>query len=212
MRDIGKNIRQLRTQQNMPQDELARKLFVTRQTVSNYENGKSRPDVEMLERIADVFQTDIVTLIYGPKPKKIPGIVFACGGAVVLGVLLLIANANAGKLETQTFEIGKLTKVLYILWPMYFTFLGWLTSGLVGTVLKWKPKDSKALPWAGWILAGLLVIWFAMMVLHFGGQQIGWISQAVYGLYVFCYRIHIPQNLIYLLPGVALWLLGFPKR
>ena len=37
MRDIGKNIRQLRTEKNMTQDELARKLFVTRQTVSNYE-------------------------------------------------------------------------------------------------------------------------------------------------------------------------------
>ena len=37
MRDIGKNIRQLRTEMNMTQDELARKLFVTRQTVSNYE-------------------------------------------------------------------------------------------------------------------------------------------------------------------------------
>ena len=45
MRDIGKNIRQLRTAKNMTQDELAEKLFVTRQTVSNYEPGKSRPDV-----------------------------------------------------------------------------------------------------------------------------------------------------------------------
>ena len=47
MRDIGKNIRQLRTQQNMTQDELAQKLFVTRQTVSNYETGKSKPDVAL---------------------------------------------------------------------------------------------------------------------------------------------------------------------
>lgn len=39
MRDIGKNIRELRQRQNMTQDELAARLFVTRQTVSNYENG-----------------------------------------------------------------------------------------------------------------------------------------------------------------------------
>lgn len=45
MRDIGKNIRQLRIQKNMTQDELAQKLFVTRQTVRNYETGKSKPDV-----------------------------------------------------------------------------------------------------------------------------------------------------------------------
>ena len=66
----------------MTQDELAQKLFVTRQTVSNYENGKSRPDVEMLDRIAQMLETDIVTLIYGPTAKKIPGVVFACGAAV----------------------------------------------------------------------------------------------------------------------------------
>ena len=41
MRDIGKNIRDLRKRQNMTQDELAARLFVTRQTVSNYENGVS---------------------------------------------------------------------------------------------------------------------------------------------------------------------------
>ena len=42
MRDIGKNIRDLRKRQNMTQDELAARLFVTRQTVSNYENGVSQ--------------------------------------------------------------------------------------------------------------------------------------------------------------------------
>ena len=45
MRDIGKNIRDLRKRQNMTQDELAARLFVTRQTVSNYEIGRTRPDV-----------------------------------------------------------------------------------------------------------------------------------------------------------------------
>ena len=37
MRDIGKNIRQLRIAQNMTQEEFAERLYVTRQTVSNYE-------------------------------------------------------------------------------------------------------------------------------------------------------------------------------
>ena len=95
---------------------------------------------------------------------------------------------------------------------MYFVFLGWFAAGLVGTAMKRKPKDRKALRWAGVALAGLLGFWFLMMVLHFAGQDIGWISRAVYGVYVFSYRIHVPHDLLYLLPGVALWLLGFPKR
>ena len=48
MRDIGKNIRALRTRRGLSQDQLAEALHVTRQTVSNYETGRSRPDVEML--------------------------------------------------------------------------------------------------------------------------------------------------------------------
>ena len=35
MRDIGKNIRDLRQQSRLTQDELAERLFVTRQTISN---------------------------------------------------------------------------------------------------------------------------------------------------------------------------------
>lgn len=42
MANVGKNIRNLRTQKKLTQDELAEKLFVSRQTVSNYENGVSQ--------------------------------------------------------------------------------------------------------------------------------------------------------------------------
>lgn len=71
MRDIGKNIRDLRMNQNMTQDELAEKLFVTRQTVSNYETGRSRPDIDMLERIAQALHTDPNTILYGPVPAPV---------------------------------------------------------------------------------------------------------------------------------------------
>ena len=66
MRDVGKNIKQIRLSKNMTQDSLADALYVTRQTVSNYENGRSRPDLDMLVRIAEIFDTDVNTLIYGP--------------------------------------------------------------------------------------------------------------------------------------------------
>ncbi len=41
MANVGKNIRILRTRKKMTQDALAEKLFVSRQTVSNYETGGS---------------------------------------------------------------------------------------------------------------------------------------------------------------------------
>lgn len=39
MRDIGKNIKELRCARGLTQEELAERLHVTRQTVSNYETG-----------------------------------------------------------------------------------------------------------------------------------------------------------------------------
>ncbi len=41
MRDIGKNIRYYREKKDYSQEQLAQLLFVTRQTVSNYETGDS---------------------------------------------------------------------------------------------------------------------------------------------------------------------------
>ena len=74
MANVGKNIRILRTKKGMTQDELAEKLFVSRQTVSNYENGKSNPDIDMLMKIAEVLDADANALIYGipvkPDTKK----------------------------------------------------------------------------------------------------------------------------------------------
>lgn len=57
MTDIGKHIRSLRIQQGLTQEQLAQMLYVTRQTISNYEMGKSMPDVEM------ILKNGFITLI-----------------------------------------------------------------------------------------------------------------------------------------------------
>ena len=51
MRDIGANIRRARTRRHLTQDDLAQTVHTTRQTISNYETGRSRPDVETLQRL-----------------------------------------------------------------------------------------------------------------------------------------------------------------
>lgn len=66
MRDIGKNIKTIRQAKNITQEALAEMLHVTRQTVSNYENGRSRPDLDMLIKISEVLETDANTVLYGP--------------------------------------------------------------------------------------------------------------------------------------------------
>ena len=66
MASVAKHIRRLRAEQHMTQEDLAEKLFVTRQTVSAWETGKAQPDLETLERIAVVLGVEVTELIYGP--------------------------------------------------------------------------------------------------------------------------------------------------
>ena len=69
MSDIGKNIKKLRTQKDITQEQLAERLHVTRQAVSNWENGKTQPDVETLSMLAECFEISVEELIYGKKEE-----------------------------------------------------------------------------------------------------------------------------------------------
>ena len=58
---------QLRTQKGLSQDELAEKLFVTRQAVSRWENGETTPNTETLKRLSALFDVSINTLLGAPR-------------------------------------------------------------------------------------------------------------------------------------------------
>ncbi|MBQ6281794.1 MAG: helix-turn-helix domain-containing protein [Oscillospiraceae bacterium] len=58
----------LRTRSGLSQDELAEKLFVTRQAVSRWENGETVPNTEALKLLSKEFQVSINTLLGSPHP------------------------------------------------------------------------------------------------------------------------------------------------
>ena len=62
---IGQKIAVLRTAMQMSQEQLAEQLHVTRQAVSNWENGKTQPDVDTLTQLASVFDVSVERIIYG---------------------------------------------------------------------------------------------------------------------------------------------------
>ena len=53
--DFGKQIRQIRKDAKLTQEQMAAKLNVSRQAVSNWENNKNLPDLEMIITISRVF-------------------------------------------------------------------------------------------------------------------------------------------------------------
>ena len=57
--DIGTRIKKCRENQNVSQDELALKIFVSRQTISNWENNKSYPDIKSLIMLSNIFNVSL---------------------------------------------------------------------------------------------------------------------------------------------------------
>ena len=60
-------IRKLRIEKGMSQDELARKIYVTRQAVSRWENGDTVPNTETLKLLSGLFGVSINTLLGSPR-------------------------------------------------------------------------------------------------------------------------------------------------
>lgn len=70
---VGQHIAAARKRAGLTQEELAARLHVTRQTISNYESMRSQPDIQTLVQLADVFQVPVETLIYGERAARRSG-------------------------------------------------------------------------------------------------------------------------------------------
>lgn len=69
MQAICKNLKRLRKAKGLTQEELAARLHVTRQAVSNWERGTNLPDLALLSELAQALEADVTELLYGPQPK-----------------------------------------------------------------------------------------------------------------------------------------------
>lgn len=65
--DVKDIIRELRTKKSLSQDELAEKVYVTRQAVSRWEKGETTPNTETLKLLSKLFDVSINTLLGSPR-------------------------------------------------------------------------------------------------------------------------------------------------
>lgn len=63
--ELHNQIKKYRTELNLSQEELAEKVYVTRQTISNWENNKNYPDIRSLLLLSALFQVSLDQLIKG---------------------------------------------------------------------------------------------------------------------------------------------------
>lgn len=116
-----------RKRMQMSQDTLAKKMFVTRQAVSNWENGKAYPDVSLIFKLCKTLKIDIKQIVDLDKNIKIEDLItiekrktnrrnLILGGVlvlvffVVIGTLIIVFNRNAFSvynvyLDSQEFEL-----------------------------------------------------------------------------------------------------------
>lgn len=169
MANVGKNIRKLREKRKLTQDELAGKLFVSRQTVSNYETGKSNPDIDMLVRIAEILNTDVNSLIFGiptPPHRKKEMLRFFIYSVFTLfwgsAVALLIPFAD--KWRSDYFDFGPSLIIATFIKPAFYLSLGLLIMQFCFLFLHARIKRSVKAQIAYLILFTFAALYFLLFL------------------------------------------------
>ena len=93
--EIKERLRQLRREKGMTQEQAAAQVGVTRQALSSYESGRTRPDIEMLLRLAQVYGTDLEGVLYGREREEKALRRWKILAAAVFGGMLLLALVSA---------------------------------------------------------------------------------------------------------------------
>lgn len=110
---VGNQIKKYRDQLHLSQEQLAEKIYVTRQTISNWETNKSYPDIHSLVLLSQIFNVSIDQLVKGDlemmkyQIEKEEVNKFN-KNAVIYGALLLIAVLSLVSLWTYLQAAGSL--------------------------------------------------------------------------------------------------------
>ena len=166
MRDIGKNIKSIRQSKGMTQDAMAEALFVTRQTVSNYENGRSRPDLGMLLRISEILETDVNTIIYGPpipqsKKDSYKWLAISVGIFAAVTALYIALSLLFPKQSVFGYQYSVRLVVQIVLLPLVLFVFGWVLLHCLGiscNLQQISSRKNKVLRIIMFIVLGLFMV------------------------------------------------------
>lgn len=233
MNDIGKNIRFLREQRKWSQDQLAEALHVTRQTVSNYETGRSRPDVEMLTTLAEALNADVKEILYAPADReshlrRLRRLAVSAVVTVLLGVFYFSSGTWAQRLLQERYLAFPIYMVIYFVKPLFYLVLGWTLARGCLTLLRADPPTRRWAVWTRRAILAIIVVWIIAMAPWFCYLAQGLWEQLQYlwgngsfshtssfrlnAFVLFAARHPKVLSLGSALCGAALGILGFPGR
>lgn len=208
--NFAKNIKAARLGAKLTQDELAEKISVTRQAVSNWENGKTEPYIDTLTKLAEVTNVTVEELIYGINPKdehrdvktyKRLAIIF---GVLAISLFLLIL--------IFTPAINEYYKYYYITWsafiglfvckPAAYIFAAISIMSLIAykNDIRIKNKKVKLAFLIAGIISFILLTFYELSAVFFP-------IRALINYYMFLFK----NPLLYAVPTVLLYL-GLIKK
>ena len=68
--EINKKLKDARLNSGLTQEQVAEKIMVSRQTISNWETGKSLPDIVSIINMSDLYQISLDELLKGDQKMK----------------------------------------------------------------------------------------------------------------------------------------------
>ncbi len=159
--DFGEQIKSIRKKENLTQEQFAFKLNVSRQAVSNWENNKNLPDIEMLILMSNVFQISLDQLIKGDnhmnnmtekvikdgsetRRAKYNMISSAIGGVLLLiGIMLLVIKG----MSVEYIDAEGILHENFFLLPLGFlsifcSLISFVTVGIRAIISKLKSTNK----------------------------------------------------------------------
>lgn len=134
---IGENLKRLRTEKDITQEELADILGVSYQSVSRWENGSCYPDMELLPSIAGFFETTVDKLLGVSQlleQEKVNDCLARCQEALSHGAVHDCINIARKGLAEYPNNYALLNKLMYALF---------LAGDEDGNIPDWKENMTK---------------------------------------------------------------------
>ena len=126
--DLANQILNIRKERKLTQEEFGRLFYVTRQTVSNWENGKSYPDLGILIDISNQFEVSLDSLLKGDSKM-----VKAIDRERILGtvkkeksIIDFFTGAGTGIVASCLFAPDSTIRTLTIVVGLTMIGIGWL--------------------------------------------------------------------------------------
>ncbi len=200
MCDIGANIRRARVRRKLTQDDLAQTVHTTRQTISNYETGRSHPDVETLQRLADALGVELTELLdeTPPADARRAALRRLCiTGAVTLVLTGLWVYLHAICLrQYQRGGMAPLTAML-ITEPLLLCALAWTLLQALHMVTRLRPR--RCAPWVHPLVRVLFGLCLAILAASVVLPAAGVMLSRLYGA-------RSTTAALFFLLGALLWL------